>query len=166
MKTLLLMRHGKSSWQQPGLRDHERPLIAKGQERTERVADYIQQKGLKPELIISSHATRSFNTAVIVSEILDYPRHEILVESNVYHGATEDLYNLVLSLPNVKESVLIIGHNPVITQLANEFIEQKLDYLPTSGLVAVRFESTAWEHIPMAQKTLLFTVSPKSLKDQ
>lgn len=157
------MRHGKSSWQQPGLRDHERPLITKGRERTERVAEFIHQQGLNPDLIISSHATRSFNTAVILAGIVQYPRHEILVESNVYYGATNDLYNIVLALPNTKDMVIIVGHNPGITQLANEFIQNKLDYLPTSAAVAIRFDAAAWEAIPAAAMNVLFTAYPKTL---
>lgn len=163
-KTLLLVRHAKSSWQEPGLSDDERPLLKSGIQRTKRVIKYLKEAGVKPDLVIASHAVRALETAKLLTEKLHYPSHKILIERNIYYHDAEGLYELVLALPDNKQEVMMVGHNPAMTQFVNMFLEEKLDYLPTTGIVSVSFDVEEWSQIPLATKTVNFFVTPKMLQ--
>lgn len=163
-KTLLLARHAKSSWDHAWLRDHERPLLQTGIERTKLVAEYLSANAAKPDLIVTSHAIRAFETAVILAEVLEYPQNEIMIESNIYYQDAEQLYDLAMGLPDDKDVVMMVGHNPAMTQFANMFLTDMLDYMPTTGVVCIGFETDHWSHLPTASTNLHFCISPKMLK--
>ncbi len=163
-KTLLLTRHAKSSWEYSGLSDHERPLLVSGIERTRLVVEFLAGKSVNPDLIISSHAVRAFETACILAEGLNYPHHEILIESNIYYQDADDLYELAMALPDNKDVVMLVGHNPAMTQFANFFLDEKLDYMPTTGVVSIGFETEQWSQISMVPRTLHFCIFPGMLK--
>lgn len=163
-KTLILVRHAKSSWEDPAFRDHERPLLRTGVERTNRVARYLTDEGVSPDLIIASHAVRAYETAKILADKLGYPHHEIQIESNIYYHDAGGLMDLTLALPDAKHVVMLVGHNPAMTQYANMFLDEKLDYLPTTGVVSVSFDAGQWFQVPMAARQVNFYVTPKMLK--
>lgn len=163
-KTLILVRHAKSSWEDAFLRDYERPLLRTGIERTNRVAKYLTDRGVSPDLIIASHAVRAYETAKILAKRFGYPHHEILIESNIYYHDAGGLMDLTLALPDAKHVVMLVGHNPAMTQYANSFMDEKLDYLPTTGVVSVSFDAEQWIQVPMAARQLNFYVAPKMLK--
>ncbi len=163
-KTLLMVRHAKSSWDAPGLSDHERPLLKIGIKRTKRMARFLSEKGVVPDLIISSHAVRAFETAKLLAKDLDYPKSEIQIERNIYYHDAEGLYSLAMALPDDKDVVMLVGHNPTMTQFANFFLENKIDYLPTTGIVSVSFDSEHWNEISMTHGYVNFLVTPKILK--
>lgn len=158
MKTLLLIRHAHASLQHAGLQDHERPLTAEGVASAESMGMTLKEKTGTPDLVISSPAVRALDTAIIMARALDYPRHEILIESKVYHGHTDDLHNLIAGLPNDQDMVMITGHNPTITQLANSFMPQKVDYMPNTGVACIQFDAKAWEEIALAPAYTLFVL--------
>ncbi len=160
MKTLLLIRHAHASWQHAGLQDHERPLTAEGIAAAESIGEMLKEKTGTPSLVISSPAVRALDTAIILARALDYPRHEILIESKVYHGHTDDLHSLIAGLPNDQDMVMITGHNPTITQLANSFMPEKIDYMPNVGVACVQFDGHAWEEIALAPAYTLFVLRP------
>ena len=163
-KTLLMVRHAKSSWDNSELSDHERPLLKLGIKRTMLIIDYLSKSHVKPDLIVSSHAVRAFETARMIAKGLSYPRHEIQIERNIYFHDADGLYNLAMALPDDKNVVMLVGHNPAMTQLANMFLDEKLDYLPTTGVVSMGFDTDQWNQIALANKELHFCVFPKMLK--
>jgi len=120
----------------------------------------LREKTGTPGLVISSPAVRALDTAIILAKALDYPRHEILIESKVYHGQTDDLYNLIVGMSNAQDMVMITGHNPTITQLANNFMQQKMDYMPNAGLACIQFDAKAWEEIALAAASTHFVLRP------
>ncbi len=160
MKTLLLIRHAHASWQHAGLQDHERPLTAEGIAAAESIGGTLKEKTGTPSLVISSPAVRALDTAIILAKALDYSRHEILIESKVYHGHTDELHSLIAGLPNDQDMVMITGHNPTITQLANSFMPEKIDYMPNAGVACVQFDAQAWEEIALAPAYTLFVLRP------
>jgi phosphohistidine phosphatase len=163
-KNLLMIRHGKSSWDAPGLSDHERPLLKLGIERTKRMAHFLSEKRVVPDLIISSHAVRAFETAKLLAKELGYPKSEIQIERNIYYHDAEGLYSLVMALPDDKDVVMLVGHNPTMTQFANFFLEEKIDYMPTTGIVSVSFDTEHWNELPMSPGRVNFLAAPKMLK--
>ena len=165
MKTLYLFRHGKSSWDDSRLADEERPVTPKGIKKTLFVSRYLREKGIRPGLIVSSHAKRAYETAVTVAKELDYPKEQIRVDRKIYDGYYDRILDIIYATPNDVDSLMIFGHNPTITHLANLFLEPGIEELSTSAVVAISFNTDRWEGLPMSQANKEFHVYPKLLKN-
>ncbi len=163
MKTLYIIRHGKSAWDDPALKDHERILLPKGIKRTKKVASFLSKKDIKPDLIISSFAQRALETAFIIAKSIEYPEKNIQIDQDIYYQESEYLMELLYRLSNEINSVMLFGHNPTFTSFANKFLEKPISFLPTTGTVSVSFETDKWEEINMARKITNFVVTPKML---
>ena len=132
------MRHGKSSWDFPGLTDRERPLLDKGIERTEKRARELKETGVKLDAIWTSDAVRARQTAEIVRQVFELPEESVFVEPIIYDAEhVNDLRQGVRSIPNELETVLLVGHNPLISEFARLFTRNLLDEMSTSQIVAV-----------------------------
>lgn len=166
MKTLYIVRHAKSSWDSPSHADHERPLLEKGKKRTKRVIDYLLENNITVDLIISSHAVRARSTANIIANALHYPVNEIQISEKIYHGDVENLFNLFYDLSDNIQSLMLVGHNPTFTNFANFFLDDKIDWLPTSAIVCIEFNTEQWEQLPISDKKVKFVISPKLMKDR
>ncbi len=166
MKTLYIVRHAKSSWDYPDLTDHDRPLLEKGKKRTKSIIDYLLDKNIKIDLIITSSALRSHETAKYLASALRYPVVDIKVDPQVYHADSEKLKDQFFDLSKRYQSVMIVGHNPAVTNFSNLFLNQKIDWLPTSGIVAVEFNTDEWDKIFDAEYSIRFIVYPKMLKKE
>ncbi|MEI6821709.1 MAG: histidine phosphatase family protein [Bacteroidota bacterium] len=164
MKTVYLMRHAKSTWEFPELKDEERPLIEKGIRRTKKIIRFLNIKNVKPDIIISSHAVRAQETAKLMAEGLDCPLNEIVIDEKVYESNIENLFNIVYGIPNDKNTLIMIGHNPTITNFANYFLTEYVDYMPTSAVVCVEFDTDKWNEIVSVKKQTRFIIYPKMLK--
>lgn len=164
MKTLYIVRHAKSSWEEPGLPDHDRPLIAAGIKKTKLIIDFLQKKHVMPDLMISSSATRAKETAFIIAEGLGYPQEQIIIDQKIYHASTDSIFSELYALPDNVSSVMIFGHNPTLTYFVNQFLSPTIINLPTSGVVAIEFATDKWTEIDAAKYRNRFTVFPKMLK--
>ena len=163
-KVLYIARHAKSAWDNPGVPDHDRPLMEKGINKTKLVAGFLSEKNVKPDLIISSSALRARQTAELIAEEIGYPEQEIKIESKIYGADEDDLFDILFSLPNDINSVMLVGHNPTFTYFANYFLTDELDWMPTSTVVGIEFKTDKWEKIANAKKKVKFVVTPKMLK--
>jgi phosphohistidine phosphatase len=156
MKTLYLVRHGKSSWTNKELSDEERPLLVKGEEKTKLLSEYFIKKGVSPDLIISSHAVRAYETAKIIAAAIKYPEREIKTDRVVYFADGEGLFDPFYELSTEIDSVMLEGHNPAITIFANHFIENKIDSMPTSGALCIELKINDWHNIIKAKGKEVF----------
>ncbi len=166
MKLLYIARHAKSSWDFSGISDHERPLIGKGIKRTKLIGNYLLQNNAKPDLIISSFAVRAYETAALIAESLSYPKENIQVENNLYHSNVDILFDHIYGLSNSVNSVMMVGHNPTFTEFSNYFLKDEIDWLPTSAVVCVSFDTDKWGDIHLAKKRVKFVISPKLLRQK
>ena len=166
MKTLYIVRHAKSSWDHPGLADHERPILEKGKNRTKLICDYLLENNLTVDLMISSHAVRAHQTASIIADGLNYPEDNIQISTTIYHGDIDSLFNQLFELSNDINSVMLFGHNPTFTSLANYFLAKKIDWLPTSAIVSIEFDTDKWENFINARKKVKFVITPRLLKEK
>jgi len=121
MKHLYIARHAKSSWEDFTIADHDRPILAKGGERTKKVADAMKAKHLLPDLIISSTAKRAQQTAILLAKGLGYGVENIRFEKNIYHALENDILDELYGLDNNIQSVMIVGHNPTLPILLISF---------------------------------------------
>jgi phosphohistidine phosphatase len=164
MKTLYVVRHAKSSWEDMSLSDHDRPLLPIGVKKTKRIISFLKSRQIKPELLLSSSAVRAFETARLIAEGIEYPAENIKAEPNLYHASSRSIFKELYGLDNQINTVMIFGHNPTFTYFVNNFLDIPIDNLPTSGLVGIRFETDKWENIDDAKFTVEFIVTPKMLK--
>lgn len=164
MKTIYIVRHAKSSWDEPGLSDHDRPLIAAGIKKTNLVIDYLKAKKVMPGLIITSTARRAKDTALLVADGLGYPYSKIIFDEKIYHASPNSIMDELYALDDQINSVMIFGHNPTLTYFVNQFLEPTIANLPTSGVVAIEFDTDKWVEIAAAKYRNWFSVYPKMLK--
>lgn len=164
MKTLSILRHAKSSWDDPELRDVERPLLQKGVKRTIRVCKYMKKNSIIPDAIVTSPAERALQTTNIVLEELKLPIVP-QVSRKLYPGRIEEILDVISELDDELKHVLIVGHNPVFSNLIDKMAEDlNVDWLPTSGLVTISFDIKGWEYIASATGNYIHYVKPKELK--
>lgn len=166
MKTLYIVRHAKSSWDNQGLADHERPILQKGKNRTKLVGNYLVENDHTVDLIISSHAVRARQTASIIADALNYPEENIQISPAIYHGDIDNLFNQLYELPDGVNSVMLFGHNPTFTTFSNYFLSKSIDWLPTSAVVCIDFDTDRWENVINAQKKAKFVITPRLLKEK
>ena len=166
MKTLYLVRHAKSSWEQPGIPDFDRPLMAIGEKRTKSVIAFLQSKEISIDLLFSSPAVRAYETAKLIAAGLNYPIHSIKKELVIYGGNMDLILNMIYITADDFSTLMIVGHNPTITHLANIFLKPGIDMLRTTGVVAISFNTDQWEKIHEAEVNLEFLVFPKMLKHE
>jgi phosphohistidine phosphatase len=133
MKTLFLIRHAKSSWDDTALPDKDRPLSDRGRRDAPKMGKRLAKRDVKPDLILSSPARRALKTAKIIAKKLDYKRKNIVVEDRLYSGAVHDLLNVVQKLGDKLERVMLFGHNPELTELAHR-LSSEITHMPTCAV--------------------------------
>jgi phosphohistidine phosphatase len=162
MKTLYLARHAKSSWKHPELSDIERPLSKRGKRDAPIIGNLLKEKGVKPDLLISSPTVRARKTALVIAEIIDYPKSKIIIDDNIYESSSTELINMIQGFNNKYDSVMMFGHNPDFTMLNNYLTDSFIDNIPTCGVVGIHFNST-WKKIDGDSGKAFFFIYPKLL---
>lgn len=146
MRTLFLIRHAKSSWGNPGLRDFDRPLNDRGLHDAPRMAQLLAKEGVTPDLIVSSPARRALTTAQFFAKAFDVPDTELLRDPNIYEAHPQEILRIISELPPQAETVLIFGHNPTFTDVANMFVkDDPVENVPTCGIVKIESEADSWK---------------------
>ncbi len=145
MKSVYFIRHAKSSWEDMSLRDIDRPLNKRGKRDAPFMATVLKGKGVTPNAIISSPANRAFTTATHFAKELSIPESEIIIEPKIYEAMTSEVMEVVNSLPDAYKLVLVFGHNPTFTNIANLFSDRFLANLPTCGIFRVDANIDSWK---------------------
>jgi phosphohistidine phosphatase len=145
VKTLTILRHAKSSWDEPGLADFDRPLNGRGKRDAPVMGQRMKAAGIRPSLIVSSPAARAWSTAKIVAREMAYPVEFLQRERDLYHAGTEALFDVIARQDEGFNSIVIVAHNPGLTDLANKLIPGLTSNLPTAGFVSVLIDTDTWE---------------------
>jgi len=162
MKTLLVLRHAKSSWNDPQLDDHERPLNERGRRDGPRMGKLVQEYGLIPDIVISSDAVRARLTAEAVAAAARYVG-EIVLDPHLYLASPADILSLLRTVRENAETVMIIGHNPGLEELVEQLTDERHD-LPTAALAHIVLEIDQWRDLTLSTRgTLLGHWRPKEL---
>ena len=146
-RTLYIGRHAKSSWDHPGRADIDRPLAERGLKDAYNMVNRMMERGDRPQMIISSPANRAMHTAIIYARGLKLPLTGFHLNADLYMGGEDIILSTIYGIDNNIDSLMIFGHNPDFTYLANYFLADPIDNIPTSGLVRLDFESDTWEGI-------------------
>lgn len=162
MKTLLILRHGKSSWNNLRLADHDRPLKARGKRDAPRMGRLVREEELTPDLIISSTAERALATAELAALACDYDG-EIETTRDFYHGAPEDYLERLQTLPDGVGCVMVVGHNPGMEELITVLTGEEESF-PTAALAQVALSIERWTELDEATEGELVNLwRPKEL---
>jgi phosphohistidine phosphatase len=146
MKTLFLVRHAKSSRDDPTLPDKDRPLNERGMRDASRVGEQLAKRGAKPDLILSSSARRALTTAETVARKLDYRRKDIVVEDRLYAATPDDLLAILHKLDDKAKRVMLFGHNPELTELAHRLSGEITD-MATCAVAEFAFDIKSWSNV-------------------
>ncbi|MFH7319012.1 SixA phosphatase family protein [Desulfurivibrio sp. D14AmB] len=160
MKTLCLLRHAKSGWQNAQAGDFERELDQRGLADAPVMAQRLRAHAFFPELIVASPARRTRQTAAIFAESLGYPADRIAYDEKIYYEALDLLLGLTQSFDDQLARVMLVGHNPYLSLLAEWFSGEKFGTIPPCGLVAFSFPVASWREIGRGSGTLLFSDYP------
>lgn len=162
MKRLYLIRHAKSSWSDPDLSDIDRPLNKRGK----RDAPFMGKRLKKahranPDIILSSPAKRALRTAKILAREIDYPKGKIEIKDSLYGSGVQAMLNIIHYLDDSLDEVMLFGHNPDITSLANYLSDQQVDNIPTCGIFRVDFDVQSWKDVKKGAGIFKFFDYPK-----
>jgi phosphohistidine phosphatase len=168
MKTLYLLRHAKSSWDDASLADHDRPLAPRGRRATKLLVGYLREEGIAPQLVLCSSARRARETLEgIVPALGD--KVEVQIAPELYAGTEDDLIGRVRVIADGVQSAMLIGHNPAVQALVLDLAVggRKLDEIagkyPTGALATLSFEGP-WPELRPGSAELVEFVRPKDLR--
>ena len=165
MKTLFLVRHAKSSWDDPALPDKDRPLDERGKRDAPKMSKRLAKRGVKPDLILSSPARRALKTAQIIAKALNFKRKNIEVSDRLYAAPVNDQLKLIHELGDGLEQVMLVGHDPGLTELAHRLADD-ITHMPTCAVAEFAFNTKSWSRIgkrTLAKVTLDY---PRKSKDE
>ncbi|QNF31683.1 histidine phosphatase family protein [Adhaeribacter swui] len=162
MKTLYLLRHAKSSWEFEELSDHDRPLNKRGRHDAPLMGRELASHEISLDLIVSSSAVRALTTASLVAKELEYDTEEIVINEGIYEADTPGLLTIIKQTPDNLDTVMLVGHNPEITELANLLSPEHLASMPTAAVVGLRFNCEAWAEISQENAALVLYDFPKN----
>lgn len=164
MKTLYLVRHAKSSWDDPSLDDFNRPLNQRGEKDAPRMAKRLKERDVTVDLIISSPAKRAWHTCLAFARILEFPEEKIKSDRDLYHAGEEEFSSILKSIKDSNKVVMIFGHNPGLTDFANNLLNESIVNIPTAGIVACRLNIESWNDISTGCGEMIFFDFPKKSK--
>ncbi len=161
MKQLILVRHGKSSWEY-SVGDKDRPLLERGINDGHLVAGTFKANAPGIDAAFSSPANRALHTCMIVLRTLNFPLDKCRITEQLYDFSGESVMTFVRGLADDLDTVLIFGHNNAFTEVANDWGSQSIENVPTSGLVHLNFDTDSWNALDKG--TTVQTIFPKHLK--
>jgi len=161
MKEIILIRHGKSSWEYD-VTDRERPLKTRGINDIKLVANHFFNSNSVPEIIFSSPARRALSTCEIFMNTLNIAKEQVVVVEELYDFDGRNVIDFIKNLSNEYNEVMIFGHNHAFTSISNIFGDTFIDNLPTSGLVKLKFDINDWNDLKKGITE--FIIIPKELK--
>jgi len=160
MKTLYIMRHGKAE-EAYDKADYKRKLVSKGIKRSQKTAQRLLKNNEIPQLILCSNACRALDTAKVVAEELSITQGHIQAAKELYLAPVSVLMDSLYTIENSTDQVLLVGHNPGLSELVNHLSGNLIDWMPTSSLFALTFDTNHWEDIHTAKTNIAFSIFPK-----
>ena len=169
MKRLTLLRHAKSSWDDPGLEDVERPLAPRGRKAARALAVHMDDEGITPALVLCSPARRTRDTIDLVRSGLP-PGTKVRIEERLYGAGPADVLKILRRLSDTVSSVMVVGHNPTMQELALALaatgpgLERVSASFPTGGLAKLTLPVARWHDVGPGTAALASFVTPKELQ--
>ena len=164
MKTIYLLRHAKSSWDNPQLDDFERPLNKRGHVDAPLMGNVMEKMNILPDLIISSPAIRASMTARFVADAINYPLEKIHYNENIYESGQNELLEVIYTVDDAVDKLMLVGHNPSFTYFAHYLAKFDVNNIPTCDLFGAELNISYWTKIKKNCGKVLFYEYPKKYK--
>lgn len=161
IKELLIIRHAKSSWSEPGCDDWQRPLAPRGERAAPLMGQRIAQRGWLPERLVSSTALRAQQTGQLLAEAMGLGQQQICLDERIYTAGPQEWLKVIRDQPDEFQRVALIGHNPAIEQLARQLFALQAQKVPTAAVIYARFTIASWQQADAACAELLDFDYPK-----
>ncbi|MBC7850954.1 MAG: histidine phosphatase family protein [Chitinophagaceae bacterium] len=162
MKSVIAVRHSKSSWGDSNLDDFERPLNERGKREAPEMARRLASRGIQPDYFLSSSAKRARKTAIAFAEELNFPKERIELKRELYLASAQEMFAAIAKCPESTDTVIFFSHNPGITEFVNRLTSVRTDNMPTSAIFAVSSACNDWPSFELAAKEFLFFDYPKA----
>jgi phosphohistidine phosphatase len=163
MKTVLLLRHAKSSWSNANLLDFERPLNDRGRAAAKRIGGYVARHKLNPDLVLSSPAVRARETADLVLKSAKL-QVELRQDERIYEAGPQRLLEVISQIDEDKKTVLLVGHNPGLEELL-QLLTGHEAHMPTAALAKIKIVVKTWDYVLQEKGKLEWLVKAKELED-
>ncbi|MEE9561834.1 MAG: histidine phosphatase family protein [Thermoanaerobaculia bacterium] len=163
MKSLFILRHGKSDWNADFAADHDRPLAPRGRSAARAMGVFLSRIGQAPDLVISSTAVRADDTARLAAEAGDWSCTPE-TDRQLYEGNTGLILPLVQQQDDSQDSLLLAGHEPTSSEMIAKLIGGGLVRMPTAALARIDFLVESWAEVRFGNGMLVWLVTPKMLK--
>lgn len=161
MKTLLLVRHAKSSWEHPGVSDHDRPLNDRGLRDAPVMGQRLAERGVAPDVILSSTALRARSTAELIAHALGFGAARVVTDERLYGASADEVLRIIGELDGDLACAIVVGHNPETASLAHEFSDE-IHEMPTCAVAEFTFDVDAWYELPDAEPATVWVSTPRS----
>lgn len=162
-RQLVLVRHTKSSWKELGLTDFDRPLKKDRKEDATQMGKHLNSLNLKPDVIISSPAVRTRQTADLLCQNLPFRSSEIVFDKRIYESSAEEVLQVIRETADEVRTLVVVGHNPSLTHLVNMLVPNSIEELPTTGVAWLEIECHNWEIYTTNNVVLRYFISPKTM---
>ncbi len=162
MKTLYLVRHAKSSWDDPSLSDFDRPLNKRGERNAPNMAKRLKERNVLPDMLLSSPANRALTTCKVFARILGFDKEKIETNRSLYHAGEDSILNIIRKTPPFVKTLFVFGHNPGFTDFANELMNERISNIPTSGIVGCTLPIESWGEIDWGKGKMFLFDFPKN----
>ena len=166
MRTIMFLRHAKSSHDDSSLKDFDRPLADRGKQDAPLLGRFLRQVNRCPDLIISSTARRAKQTAVLVADQAGFEPSSIQWEEELYYGGARDYLKLVQKGPGKADSIMLVGHNPLIEEAVSLLCSEPGSYvvrMPTAALVSLEHPALEWSQVKAGTSRFQWMMIPKLL---
>jgi phosphohistidine phosphatase len=166
MKTILIARHAKSSWRSSDLADIDRPLRSGGVLGAQQVANRLKELKITIDSIYASPAIRAMHTAIIHARQLDFPENRIEINSLIYEGGKEGIYKMITERIDPKyDVVMIVGHDPALTNFVNDFLQIPLEKIQTAGVIELKFDIDEWIDVKGSKPSFINYIKREEIKE-
>jgi phosphohistidine phosphatase len=160
----MLLRHAKSSWDDAGLRDFDRPLSDRGRRDAPRMGEALLDRGPSPDLIVCSPAARARQTVEAFTKAAGLSAH-VKFDGGIYDAPSAELMKLIRALPDSRNRVLLVGHNPgfedIVARLTGAY-----ERMPTAALACIELSVGSWKDVEDSTGRLAYLLTPKLLKQE
>ena len=163
MKTLTLIRHAKSSWKNMGLADYDRPLNKRGKRDAPMMGRRLAERGFDTGLMMTSPAARAVATAEAIAEEIEYPLTEIVANERLYGADQFELLEVIRGIDDSLDEVVLVGHNPGLTDLVDYLSAHPIGNVPTCGIVELVLDVDSWALIDRTRPTNVDFDYPRKL---
>jgi phosphohistidine phosphatase len=164
-KNLFLVRHAEATELGTGQKDIDRALTPTGYQDAPRIGRYLFLQECQPDVILSSDAVRAQTTAMLLAEQLKYERHKIQYTEEIYKASVRSLLSIIHNLKDTYSQVLIVGHNPVLTYLAEYLTKKEIGAMASCGVVHLTCNAESWTEFSEANVQLVDYMIPEKLSE-